>query len=83
MVSKCANPKCSANFRFFHTGQLFRVEIPVGNQDAGKDNGMKKSMRRLEFFWLCDNCSNKMTVAFEKGVGISVRPKLAQFASAA
>jgi hypothetical protein len=27
MVSKCANPACSATFRYFDDGRLFRVAI--------------------------------------------------------
>ena len=82
MVSKCANPACAASFRYFHKGQLFRLEIlPASNPTD--DNGMKKSVRRLEFYWLCDECARKMTLAFERGVGVSVRPKLTRSATAA
>jgi len=85
MVSKCANPGCAATFLYFHKGKLFRVEAPVEHalQETGYDNGTKKPVRRLEFFWLCDNCERKMTLAFEKGVGIAVRPKLTRRAVAA
>ena len=82
MVSKCANPACAASFRYFHNGQLFRLEThPAGEQID--DNGMKKSMRHLEFYWLCDECARKMTLTFERGVGVSIRPKLNRSATAA
>jgi hypothetical protein len=74
MVSKCANPACTASFRYFHSGQLFRLET-LAARDPIDDNGMKKSERRLEFYWLCDDCARKMTLAFERGVGVSIRPK--------
>ena len=82
MVSKCANPACTASFRYFHDGQLFRLET-LAARDQVDDNGMKKSERRLEFYWLCDECARKMTLTFERGVGVSIRPKLTQSATAA
>jgi len=82
MVSKCANPACTASFRYFHDGQLFRLET-LAARDQIDDNGMKKSERRLEFYWLCDECARKMTLTFERGVGVSIRPKLNRSATAA
>jgi hypothetical protein len=84
MVSKCANPGCSASFRYFHSGRLFRVDIPANRKTHPSDdeNSMKKPMRRLEFFWLCDNCSSKMTLTFDSAEGISIRPKFARSAVA-
>jgi len=85
MVSKCANPGCAATFLYFHKGKLFRLETPVHQVLQGSDDGdgMKKPVRRLEFFWLCDTCACKMTLAFEKDGGIAVRPKLTRHAIAA
>ena len=82
MVSKCANPACAASFRYFHNGQLFRLETLVTDQ-TDEDNGMNKSVRRLEFYWLCDNCAGKLTIGFERGVGVFVRPKFVRSANAA
>jgi hypothetical protein len=82
MVSKCANPACTASFRYFHNGQLFRLETRAA-RDPIDDNGMKKSERRLEFYWLCEDCARKMTLAFDRGVGVSIRPKLTRSATAA
>ena len=82
MVSKCANPACTASFRYFHDGQLFRLET-LAARDQIDDNGMKQSERRLEFYWLCDECARKMTLTFERGVGVSIRPKLTRSATAA
>ena len=82
MVSKCANPACAASFRYFHNGQLFRLET-LAASDPIDDNGMKKSVRRLEFYWLCDDCARKMTLAFEREGGVSIRPKFTRSATAA
>jgi hypothetical protein len=77
MVSKCANPDCSVPFRYFHTGQLFRVDTATGldrRRSMGQDSS-HKALRRLEFFWLCENCAGKLTLIFDKESGIAVRAK--------
>jgi hypothetical protein len=74
MVTKCANPVCSAPFLYFHQGKLFRRENPVYAQ-GGKGNGSAKPTRHVEFYWLCDECAGRMTLAFEPGVGVRVRPR--------
>jgi hypothetical protein len=78
MVSKCANPDCSAPFRYFHTGKLFRVDTAVGldrRRTLGQDAREDKPLRRLEFFWLCQDCAEKMTLIFDKESRVSVRRK--------
>ena len=79
MVSKCANPACSTSFLYLHEGKLFRVEVDSASKrvDAaafGIDSDLKKPVRHIEFYWLCSGCSQKMTVSFEKGVGIKTLP---------
>jgi hypothetical protein len=75
MVSKCANPGCSTPFLYLHEGKLFRFETGVGNGLAfGADPSERLPMRRIEFFWLCDRCAGRMTVAFEQGSGVKVLP---------
>lgn len=78
MVSKCANPECSAPFLYLHQGKLFRIETE-GPKDRrrqlGVEVGFHKPLRRLEFYWLCEDCAGKMTLSFDKASGISVRPR--------
>ncbi len=79
MVSKCANPACSATFRYFHAGKLFRLETTDGldrRHSLDDDEGVtSKPRRRIIFYWLCENCAAKMTLTFNKATGISVRPQ--------
>ena len=80
MLSKCANPGCLNFFRYLHEGTLFRMETEIQREDSssfayGPDG--KKSIRRLEFFWLCDNCASTMTLIYEKGVGVKTKPLVA------
>ena len=78
MLSKCANPACSASFRYLHQGKLFRIEIVAGldrrRATLGSDDDKKKPLRRIEFYWLCEDCTKKMTVILDNETGVSVRP---------
>jgi len=78
MVSKCANPDCSTPFRYFHTGKLFRAETSLGldrRRTMGQEVQQSKPLRRLEFFWLCEDCAGKMTLTFDKESGVAVLPR--------
>jgi len=77
MVSKCANLDCSATFRYFHQGKLFRVDSSSRldrRRSMGDGDSPNRPLRRLEFYWLCENCAQKMTLVFEKDAGIVPRP---------
>jgi len=85
MVSKCANPECPASFRYLHVGKLFRVETEAGldrRRALGQNETTKKPLRRIEFYWLCENCANKMTLTFDRGTGVAVKPYAYVHASA-
>ena len=61
MVSKCANPVCSASFRYFREGRLFEIEVTAG-QNAGPASSQRKPHRKVEYFWLCPTCAKELTV---------------------
>ena len=86
MVSKCANPECTAPFLYFHKGKLFRVETEGAldrRRNLGHEDEPRKPLRRLEFFWLCEDCSRKMTLTFDRQTGVSVqRPRAAGVSAA-
>lgn len=72
MLSKCSNPKCSSVFLYLHEGKLFRYE--TADRSHGDSNGgFKKSMGRMEYFWLCDDCASQMTLTFKDGEGVAIR----------
>jgi hypothetical protein len=73
MLSKCANPGCSATFLYLHQGKLFRHENET-NGSENPDPTTKKPSQRIEFFWLCDDCASTMTLKYKKGVGITAVP---------
>jgi len=77
MVSKCANPGCSSVFLYLHAGKIFRSEVDTSNRiasNSGTDAGLKKPARRMEIFWLCNECASKMTLVFCKDGGVTLRP---------
>ena len=87
MLSKCANPGCSATFLYLSRGKLFRWETGGGatGESQTMDNGQqaKSAGRRIEFFWLCEDCASSVTLIFEKGNGVVARPLLLAKAAAA
>ncbi|MGZ4790145.1 MAG: hypothetical protein ACXVZX_16625, partial [Terriglobales bacterium] len=67
MLSKCANPACSRPFRYLRDGKIFEIDSTHNN---GVEAGEKKTARRVEFYWLCGDCSAELTIIddHEKGV---------------
>ena len=58
MLSKCANPECSEQFRFLHEGKVFQLTPTPEVQEMSED----VFPALYERFWLCDRCSKKMTL---------------------
>ena len=54
MVAKCSSPACSASFRYFKEGRLFRLESDPAFSSA--------RVAATEYFWLCHDCSSSMTL---------------------
>jgi hypothetical protein len=73
MLSKCANPSCAASFRYFHQGKLFRMEVANSNPDEAVLTRTGKTVRRAEFFWLCDRCATRMTLEHSSAGGVVVK----------
>lgn len=67
MVARCANPYCSAPFRYLHEGKLFRVDLgPTPPADYPSGYG-RELIRRVEYFWLCPQCASTNTIRVEQG----------------
>lgn len=60
MVSKCANPACAAPFRYLHEGRIFSIRADMPHRHDGADP-------RVERYWLCSTCADKMTLVMERG----------------
>jgi hypothetical protein len=75
MLSKCANPACTASFRYLHDGKLFRMEVPTAFTNVNKPpEYAKKPPQRTEFFWLCERCSTRMTLVYNQEAGVITQP---------
>lgn len=59
MVSKCANPACSARFLYLHEGRIFAVRpLTSANTDISRSV--------VERYWLCDTCAQNMTLVLHR-----------------
>lgn len=73
MLSKCANPYCSAPFLYLHRGKLFRIERRSPLSNAEPVAFEKIPPLSIEYFWLCEKCSEHLTVVRAE-TGIRVAP---------
>lgn len=77
MVAKCANPACSATFRYLHEGELFAIESkpdPLQGR-APADPEYRGSSPPYEYFWLCSSCCCVMRVQSDGNRRIVLVPK--------
>ena len=76
MLHKCANPVCLSPFRKLSQGKLFLVET-----EAREESGLRRAnwrgqpSRRIEYYWLCDQCAFVLTLSYEKGRGVITVPR--------
>jgi hypothetical protein len=72
MLSKCANPACSQPFRYLRDGKLFEIETNATSDSSAV--GERKPSRRVEFFWLCGQCSTELMVINDEIQGVITIP---------
>jgi hypothetical protein len=79
MLAKCANPACSARFRYFHEGRLFvfesKPDAPMRGPPADPDSVDRS--HSPQYFWLCSSCCSTMTVQPDGDHGVNVVRKQA------
>jgi hypothetical protein len=85
MLSKCANPACTTPFHYLRDGKLFQIDTSLGSPKMVGPQlvAEPRQPRRIEFFWLCAECSSTMTLAFQRGKGVVMVPLPAGAAAAA
>jgi hypothetical protein len=74
MLSKCANPGCPVPFLYLHQGKLFRMDINSEVTATDAIPAARLLARRIEFFWLCNQCAEMVTLSYKKGVGVTAVP---------
>jgi hypothetical protein len=60
VVSKCANPDCSEEFRYLRQGKLFLL-TPTPDVQAATAGGHASMYER---FWLCEQCCKQLTLVW-------------------
>lgn len=64
MLSKCANPECTARMKYLHEGRLFIVQTRSSARYWSNDSGSFSAPpgNQTEYHWLCDSCVDRMTL---------------------
>jgi hypothetical protein len=71
---KCANPACSAAFRWLAGGKFFRFRPEAAaSHSENKAAPSPLGIPGVEHFWLCDRCSHVFTLAFEEDQGVILK----------
>ncbi len=73
MLSKCANPDCSASFHYLGEGKLFEIRYQA-ESDADENLPRKLAAGRSERFWLCDSCATSMTLGVDSAQKVILLP---------
>jgi hypothetical protein len=78
MLSHCANPQCSKPFLRLREGRLFLMEAQSGTRPSGLTElavpGRRKPPRRVEYFWLCEQCALGWTLIQHETMGVALVP---------
>jgi len=77
MLSHCANSQCSKPFLRLGQGKLFLVETEYaksGELKAPTSAHMRQLPRRVERYWLCDQCAEVWTLVHAGNQGIVLVP---------
>jgi len=72
MLHKCANPACSIRFRNLGQGRLFQIESEY--TEAPASTRRSRLLRRVERYWLCDQCASTLTLSFDQSHGVVTVP---------
>ena len=75
MLSHCANSQCARPFLRLGEGRLFQVEtagygVAAGDLTAQPSPHLRHAPRRVERFWLCDQCAQVWTLVHDRNQGV-------------
>ncbi len=73
MLSSCANPSCSNQFRYLHQGKLFLLKCSTNKGKVTKTVDFAGHVDYLHYAWLCDNCSQTLEVVLDSADRVMVR----------
>ena len=75
MTSHCANPDCAVPLRFLSDGRLY--QFAVRPQEPQEPIASSTPSRSVSHFWLCGECSSKLTLVFDQLKAVVVKPNMA------
>lgn len=78
MLSRCANANCGKPFLKLREGKLFLVEterqMKPGESVSPPFVRARRQQRLVEHYWLCDDCAEHWTLAYDDRGGIALTP---------
>ena len=75
MLSKCANPSCSAEFRYLHQGKVFFFKAAKINDLVSSRVDFAGRHDHLHYAWLCNKCVRKFDVVIDSDNNIRITPR--------
>jgi hypothetical protein len=83
VVSRCANPGCSATFHYLRDGKVFQLQVYGSRSQGPTLVRATKPPIQVEHFWLCGPCASSLTLQVDNGKVITVPLDHPQFRRAA
>ena len=71
-MQQCANPDCAVPLRLLREGRLFQFEIRSHIANSSKPR--RERSHATSVFWLCGQCSSKLTLVFDQLRGVITQP---------
>ncbi len=65
MLHKCANPECDKQYKYLREGVLFEFQADRNNNYLPLT--LPAAGARREIFWLCHDCSRRLTLECHNG----------------
>lgn len=75
MLSSCANPSCSRQFRYLHEGKLFLLALKLDETITAAKGKTPKQANEVQYAWLCDQCIEKFEVVLDAEGRVKVRTR--------
>lgn len=80
MLSRCANSQCCKPFLKLREGKLFLVETErvtkPGESAVPPFVRARQLQRRVEHYWLCDDCAMQWILVYDRDRGVGLAPLL-------
>jgi len=78
MLSHCANKGCHKPFLRLREGKLFLVETDhlskPGDPSIPPSVRERQQKRKVEHYWLCDQCAAQWTLVYDRDTGVALVP---------